>query len=59
MTHDEVLQSFERQVGYMRNQLLNGNYKGFISSVQLLKISMETRVGQIGEERNEENNGDV
>lgn len=48
--HQEIINSFERQVGYIRNQLLSGDYKGFVESVQLFTISMETRVNQIGEE---------
>jgi hypothetical protein len=49
MTIGEIQASFNKQITVMNQQLMTGDYKGFVESAKMLAVSMEAKLNKLGE----------
>jgi hypothetical protein len=52
-TREELLQSFERQFNFIRNQIIVGNYVDAVKSSELFATYLRVKVEELGEKESE------
>lgn len=50
MTHQEIIQSYDKQMNVIRNQLMTGDFSNAVDNTVLLGNWIKVKISEIGEE---------